>query len=92
MKSIDMYILHDSSVGVCFARERDDASHRQSRHFIFFFPRSPPDGGVGHVLVLVFAATRRHLERRAAWVGASKLAAMMLSPLEILVVKASYTI
>ena len=30
------------------------------------FPRSPLDGGVGHVLVLVFAATRRHLALRAA--------------------------
>ena len=32
------------------------------------FVRSPLDGGVGHVLVLVFSATRRHLALRAAWV------------------------
>ena len=34
-----------------------------------FFHRYPRDGGVGHVLVLVFAATRKQLALRAAWVG-----------------------
>ena len=65
MKRIDIYItaMIGVSTGVCFARERDDASHRQSRHFAFFFPLFTVDG---HDLVLVFATTRRHLALRAA--------------------------
>ena len=33
------------------------------------FVRSPLDGGVGHILVLVFVATCRHLALRSGWVG-----------------------
>ena len=42
MKSIDMYILHDSSLGVCFSKRSHTARWRV---------------GQGYILVLVFAAT-----------------------------------
>ena len=63
IKSIDVHIGHESSVGVCFAK-RSRIYRIGNHHFDIFFPRFPRGGGsVG--LVLVFAATRREMALRS---------------------------
>ena len=66
MKSIDMYTYHDT------AKRVKEASAMLSFHC------SPRDGGVSHVLVLVFAATRRNLALQSARVVEHAAAAMLL--------------
>ena len=62
IKSIDVHIGHDSSVGVCFAK-RSQIYRIGNRHFDIFFPRFPRVGGpVG--LVLVFAAKCKEMALR----------------------------
>ena len=64
MKRINMYIDHDSSVGVCFSSKRSRIASASA--MLFRFPPFHVRWRVGHVLVLVFAATRRHLVLQAA--------------------------
>ena len=63
IKSIDVHIGHESSVGVCFAK-RSRIYQISNHHFDIFIPRFPRGGGsVG--LVLVFAATRKEMGLRS---------------------------
>ena len=63
IKSIDVFIGHGCSVGVCFAK-RLQIYRIGKRHFSIFFPRSAVSGrSVG--LVLVFDATRREMALRS---------------------------
>ena len=58
IKSIDVHIGHDSSVGVCFAK-RSGIHRIGNRHFAILSPPFPERWRVGpdSFLVLVFAAT-----------------------------------
>ena len=63
IKSIDVHIGHDSSVGVCFAK-RSRIYQIGNCHFDIFFSRLLRGGGsVG--LVLVFAAMPREMALRS---------------------------
>ena len=62
IKSIDVHIGHERSVGVCFAK-RSRIYRIGNRHFDIFSPRFLRGGGsVG--LVLVFAATPKEMALR----------------------------
>ena len=72
-KSIDMYIGHDSSVGVCFMKRSGGP------HLLLFSP-FPARWRVCHnyFLVLVFAASRRQLALRSGQARVGEQADAML--------------
>ena len=64
IKSIDVHIGHESSVGVCFSRRDHEYIELAIAILTSFSPRFPRGGGsIG--LVLVFAAMRREMALRS---------------------------